>query len=1398
MGTTDSMMHKPLTRALLLHTGGSFWVDVTAMQGSRDSLNLIRWLPGSPQIDLGLLPSALSSLPDAATQWSEELAHFIVSLTPCGPPPTGHSGQLAVAAAVLWHAHAAAHRLPMVRAGVACPPDQPLIVVTGSGSLVQRPLDHELLRYEVASVNDWHLKARQLGHALAGQPVVAVHVLCPRQQLLLAREAFLEALPGCIRGHGDDLTYGDGTTVRLHAVDTMTEVASMIAGLVPASLGDSVQDGPDSDLVQRLERAYERLHALQKDSADTREVEAEIRRLRTGLRQGQPLQAGDMLSSGRYQLLEIAGEGGFATVWKAYDLRKQRMVAIKVLHCRWAQDPSRVKAFFRGAREMARLRHPGITQVFQEEGRHGLHHYFVMEYVPGGSLYQAVLDGRLGAGEALACVLEVGDALEHAHKEGLLHRDIKPQNILLDQKEHTRLTDFDLVRAMETLGGSLTGMVGDLVFCAPELFTQAERADERADLYSLAMTALFALYGRNLPSSVLRQPEEIIAGLDCPAGVKKVLALALALEPERRPYGTVRAFCAALRRALSESSVRESYLTPHEQARKRIRRGWLALAALLVIAAIGMGLGRGALHEERMMTQQASTRAEGAALAAEAWRRAPEQPAESLALLRAAEVRADGNSIMRIDSVAHLVRDGGASSVFPALATNGVIDLAVAPNGRNAAISDTDGWIEIWDWQTGVLEQRIDTKRKSGLSVRYSPDGHFVIGVVRSERVMIPWQKYNAVGIWDPYTGALIDELNHNGLPIGAFDISADGRWLVTCNTEGLHLWDLAWAHSKPTLADIRCRNLRFSSRGLLAVVRTERTEIWQADEQGLMLLRAMESSFGGGLPAFSPGGEYLASGTGDTLRVWSVGDGRLVSTWAVDASFIVAFSPDGHRLVTIGRELEARLWNTDAWQPITRLVGHRARQVAATFSPDSTLLATGAFDGSVRLWNASTGEAIAQFRGHVGHIYDMAITEGKGEGQQPVLITVGQDGTLRLWPIIRGAPELVRIMDAGPAHRYAQDISSDGSLLASSTRYGDIIIRDTGSGGQLGTVAGSGDKITSVTLLSRSDLLLATSQQGLMRGWRLEQGSVPAEPILTGLIGAEPHWQNGLALSPNGRMLAISTKYGRLFVWDLEQNVIRHELALGKNGGPVLFIDNDSLLVTSNYMGARGAFGRFDLVSGQEPRYVHAHDRFIAAMALSTGPLPRVIATASHDHTAKLWDLDTGTLLHILGGHRKQIADVAISPDNRLVATASWDNTTRIWDLRSGEMLHVLEGHESHVQVVAFSPDGHLVATGSKDASVRLWDAYSGAMITVLHGHWGAVEQVRFSADGKDLITRDYRGTARRWRIEPGAWQPDLLTATGRLTNLRVCRDSKVVVPVTPFPPPDSVWAPPELCTRP
>ncbi len=250
----------------------------------------------------------------------------------------------------------------------------------------------------------------------------------------------------------------------------------------------------------------------------------------------------------RYELGRRLGIGGMSTVQLALDRRLERHVAVKLLAEHLADDPSFVSRFRREALAAARLVHPNVVQVFDfgfDETAH--QHFIVMEHVPGHSCAELLRErGHLDMDEAVEIVAQACRGLDYAHRNGVVHRDVKPGNLLVADDGGVKLADFGIAKATEQSSITQVGSVlGTAAYLAPEQ-ARGEDAGPRADLYSLGVVAYQLLSGRlpyeatSLSELALKQQREAPLRLEdlnpaVPPALAQAIALALAIEPEDRP-----------------------------------------------------------------------------------------------------------------------------------------------------------------------------------------------------------------------------------------------------------------------------------------------------------------------------------------------------------------------------------------------------------------------------------------------------------------------------------------------------------------------------------------------------------------------------------------------------------------------------------------------------------------------------------------------------------------------------------------------------------------------------------------------------------------------------------------------------------------------------------------------
>jgi serine/threonine protein kinase len=276
---------------------------------------------------------------------------------------------------------------------------------------------------------------------------------------------------------------------------------------------------------------------------------------------------------GSYRIIEKLGQGGMATVFKAYHASLDRYVALKVLHPAFKEDPQFLERFTREARVVARLEHPNIVQVY-DFAEHEGQPYLVMKYIEGQTLKARLQRGPLTKSEAIKTIRAIGEALSYAHNQGVLHRDVKPSNILLSEEGRVFLTDFGLARMAEAGASTLTGdmLMGTPQYISPEQARGEKNLTERTDIYSFGIVLYEIVVGRvpfsaDTPFSIIHDhiytplplPREVNPKI--PLAIQEVLLKALAKQPEDR-YASGEALVEAFSKSITLSD--EKVIVPEE------------------------------------------------------------------------------------------------------------------------------------------------------------------------------------------------------------------------------------------------------------------------------------------------------------------------------------------------------------------------------------------------------------------------------------------------------------------------------------------------------------------------------------------------------------------------------------------------------------------------------------------------------------------------------------------------------------------------------------------------------------------------------------------------------------------------------------------------------------------
>jgi hypothetical protein len=714
---------------------------------------------------------------------------------------------------------------------------------------------------------------------------------------------------------------------------------------------------------------------------------------------------------GGYRIEREVGRGGMGIVYDAFHLALGRRVALKVLPL-WGGQPSpHLERFLREARTAAGLHHTNIVPVFDVGQVSGLP-YYAMQLIAGTGLDQAgPRRGREGPSWyrwVAGLGVQAAEGLGHAHQRGVIHRDVKPSNLLVDDQGVVWITDFGLARAAGDVSLTASGaVVGTPRYMSPEQAeTARRRIDHRTDIYSLGVTLYEVLTRR--PAFEGHTPQEVISQIvsreppsprqldpAVPRDLETIVLKAMAKRPEDR-YSTAVELADDLRRFLGGEPVRARRISSAGRLVRWARRN-RAAAALLLVSAVAVlalvGLFVSKVYQARLA--EAFAEAEWARVKEARQRARAEQALDTAVTAERAEAQArlqerlaleraeaseyfhrillasnawkDGDirrAKQLLDQTAparrgwewyYLSRLCNESRLTPECTVlkcpDGVRCLAYRPDGRELAAAGGDGKsaIVLWDPATGRLSRTLSGHAGGVMALAYSPDGKRLAsgGLDRKVRV------------WDVVRGAEVFRLSLGEAYAARLAYSPDGKLLAVATSGGrIKVMDAATGRQVRTFRDdwTEVKGLAFSPDGRRLACGDIGIKVWDVDDGRVVVtLRGGHTLPVSGL-AFTPDGRRLVSCSLDrTVKLWDLGTGREVFALRGHSSCVngVAVSPDGSRLASAGEDGTVKLWDVETGKEALTLHGPGGPLSALRFSPDGRALATGGSQGSVRLWQA-------------------------------------------------------------------------------------------------------------------------------------------------------------------------------------------------------------------------------------------------------------------------------------------------------------------------------------------------------------------------------------------------------------------------------------------------------------
>lgn len=985
---------------------------------------------------------------------------------------------------------------------------------------------------------------------------------------------------------------------------------------------------------------------------------------------------------GEYTIERVIGAGGMGVVYQARQEKPRRVVALKLVNSAIA-SPALLRRFGLEAEMLGRLQHPGIAQIFEagaaDAGEGALRRPFIaMELVPGPPLLEYAKQKGLPTRERVRLMAEVCHAVQHAHQRGVIHRDLKPQNILVDDHGRPKVLDFGVARAVgadvqaTTVHTSVGQLIGTLPYMSPEqVLADPREIDTRSDVYALGVILFEMLTGkqpldlanRSVPDAVSiirnQDPMRLSSISRVYRGDLEVIVAKALEKDKRRRYQSAAELAADLEHYLAGEPIAAKVDSAFYVLKKQIRRHRGAVAA--GIAAV-IGLAAFAVYASVQSHRNSVLAAEERAARIEA------DEARDLARSRAEEMR----------------RNLYVSAIGFAQAAQSLNDTGRLKSILASCPEDLRGW----EWR--YLTRSADTAGRS----QAIPDGRMNSAISRDGSRIVRWHTEAPIIVEDGSTGEAIREIDLGGEWITAVRLNANGRMAVAgVEFGGLFVVDVETGDFRrfamPYPWPVTPTALWPDGTKAIVVFQTSATTLQTlaVDLTTGKVLWEMPTDAVYYSAAVSPDGRRVALGdlAGNVVVMdqdgCAVGEPVATAGWAR----AVEFDSDSSRLAIGGNEGAVYVLDLETWRTARHKVFENKIWTMA-WSPDGRHVAAAGTEGFIRVLDATTGRVAASHFGHDSTVNVISWLAGPGG-----ILSSSLDKTRRWWP--------------DPARPAQVSASFEGGVQSGAWSH-------DGKAFYVGLENGKILQVEPETLRVRREVarlqgavnFIVASPDGSMLAACSDDGTAVVLDAMT--FGEMSRFRSptrralSVSFSPDLRRVAVSGDHVALTMWDPRTGSLVAELPAHKTAATHAEYSPDGRTIAVAYYD--NVIRLHDAETGKVVRELHGPTDWVIHAYFT--PDGKRLVIGCNDGLIYLWDLEGDAPPRTLSGHQNGVFALTLSPDGKRAVSGGWDNTIRLWDIESGLELLTWRPHINANWVASFSPDGTRFISASKDGTARVW----------------------------------------------------------------------------------------------